>query len=639
VTTLILSLLFLVALYSIYIAARVARLGRPAGEFADAGLALPGWAVMFLLPAVVASGYGIERHLALVATYGLQAAHVGVGCALAAVAALALWNRLWLATRIAGLATPGDALGRYFDSVSLRIVMMGLALLFALPFAADILSSAGRLVEAATEGVIPRVAAIWLMAFALAVPAIVGGWRAVVLALAMQAALLAALIPFVTVLTEIVSAGPGFPLPPEGFAEGRLWDRIPGVLQNSAGIGKDVPAGGVFTALGIFSTVVALIGVVLSPAMLYLGQTAREGRAFGISAVWLLAALAGGIMVLCVPVLAWRMPGGPVALSAALFEDAPLVAAGVLLIPLVGALLAVGFFVTGGVILLTRDFVLRYLLPALSDRGRRLSVRIALGFGFFAAALMASFAPLPSAVLASVALPLSVQLLPAILGLTFLRWVTRGAVLAGMILGMIIVVFTEPPGLILFEGLFLDLPWGRWPLTIHSAVWGLAFNLLLVGLASAATAGDAGRFERARLHDAMGRHGPLRASGRAGLWAFTLVWGFLAYGPGAILGNSFFSDPVFSRVEVTLGLPSLWVWQILFWLVGVVLVWWLAFRVGLGQTMAFGLKPIRLGPEEILRTPEWLAAGLARVVARPGRRRPAGGEDREQTRRRRIRIG
>ena len=123
-------------------------------------------------------------------------------------------------------------------------------------------------------------------------------------------------------------------------------------------------------------------------------------------------------------------------------------------------------------------------------------------FGFLVA-FMASFLPLISAILASVALPLAVQLLPAVLGLAFFRWISRGAVLAGMTLGMLIVFFTEPPGLILFEGLFVDLPWGRWPLTIHSAAWGLAFNLLLVLLSSAATLRAPDSFQRSRLHDAM----------------------------------------------------------------------------------------------------------------------------------------
>lgn len=641
-TTLLPSLLVLVAILGLYVAARVARLGRPAREFLDAGQGLPGWAIMVLMPGLVLAGYGLDRHFVLVADYGLQAAHVGVGLVFVAFAALALWNRMWLAARVAGLATPGEALGRYYQSVALRVVMMGLTLLFALPVAADLLGSAGRQIEGATGGVLPRMAAIWLLAFGLAIPAIIGGWRASVLVLAMQAALIGVLLAAATVLAVILSGGGGFPSLPIGNAEGILWDRIPGVIQNSAGIGKAVPAGGIFTTTGIASTVVALVGIVLSPAALYLGQTVRAGSAFGTGSVWLTAGIGAALMVLAVPVLLSLMPDGMLVAATGLFGRAPVAAGGLLLIPLLGNILAASFFVTGGVILLSREFLHRYLLPGLSPRGQRLSVRIGLGFGFFFVALSASFAPFPSAVLASAALPLAVQMLPAILGLAFLRWISRGAVLAGLVLGMLIVVFTEPPGLILFEGLFLDVPWGRWPLTIHSAVWGLVFNLLLVALASAATARDPARFERARLHDAMLRQGGTSPGAHGLLWALALLWGFFAYGPGAILGNTFFSHPIFSRVEAALGIPSLWVWQILFWLMGVVLVWWLAYRVGLGHTRDIGTRPIRLGADEVLRTPDWLSSGLARVIARRSRRRKpgAGPVDGHEARRepRRIRI-
>lgn len=111
--------------------------------------------------------------------------------------------------------------------------------------------------------------------------------------------------------------------------------------------------------------------------------------------------------------------------------------------------------------------------------------------------------------------------------------------------------------------------------------------------------------------------------GRGLLWALVLIWGFLAYGPGAILGNFFFSDPIFaSGPAAALGIPSLWVWQILFWLLGVVLVWWLAYRLRFGRTSAVALRPIAIGPPQSLRTPDWLAAGIARVAGRERRALP-----------------
>jgi hypothetical protein len=73
---------------------------------------------------------------------------------------------------------------------------------------------------------------------------------------------------------------------------------------------------------------------------------------------------------------------------------------------------------------------------------------------------------------------------------------------------------TEPPGLILFEGLFLDLPWGRWPMTIHSAGWGLVLNLSAVLLVAIFTRKGTERLHRDRLHDEFAAQAPVDFGGR-----------------------------------------------------------------------------------------------------------------------------
>ena len=55
-------------------------------------------------------------------------------------------------------------------------------------------------------------------------------------------------------------------------------------------------------------------------------------------------------------------------------------------------------------------------------------------------------------------------------------WITRGAAISGIIIGIIIVILTETIGQQISGN---RLPWGRWPLTIHSGVWGLIFNVFI----------------------------------------------------------------------------------------------------------------------------------------------------------------
>ncbi|VDS07876.1 hypothetical protein PARHAE_01055 [Paracoccus haematequi] len=622
-TALLVAALSGLAILAVYIAALSARVSADAGSFSDAGGDLPGWAVMFATAGILLAGIDLPAHLALIGTYGLQASHIGIGLVLAAMGGLLFRGRLWLAARIAGLGSPGEALGLYYGSVALRVVVLSLVVIFALPFAAHLLSGAGGLLETATGGALPRTAAIAVLAFALFLPAVIGGWRASVLVLAVQSALLLALILFTVGFPELIRLPGGFLSVGIAVPEGMAADRIPGVFQYSAGIGKDHLPEGIFTTLGIASASLSLVGLAISPGLLWLAQSARPGREGGFGLVWLGAGLSAGILLLAAPFLAARLSAGPGPYAEILRAAEPLAGLALILLLILAGQMAAGFFATSGTLLVMRELVCRFVLPGLDAKAQRLAARIGLGFAFFALAVLAGFAPLFSALFASLALPLSLQLLPALLGLCFVPWISRGAVLAGLVFGALLVFFTEPPGLILFEALFLDLPWGRWPLTIHSAAWGLAFNLAVVLLASIFSKGGEERAHRERLHRAFAenRRGPaIGRTGATALWSLTLIWAFLAVGPGAILGNWFFTQPVFAGAEILPGLPSLMIWQLLFWLIGVMLVWWLAGRSGLGVTSDAHLRRISLTDPGLAmrgaRAPDWIAAGVARVTGR-----------------------
>ena len=622
-TTILVTIIGLLAVYAVYIAAMLARIERPPQAFLDGGNNIPGWAFAFCAAGVVLVGSGLANHLALVSRFGLQANHIGVGMIIAALTAVLVQKRFWLAARIAGLRSPGMALGCYYQSTALRIVAMGLTALFALPYAAHLLGGVGDVVEAATGGGVPRTPAIWLFAFILFLPAVIGGWRAVVLVAALQSAVVVVGLIFILGFGEGVLASGGFLSSSIPVADGILADRLPGVVQYSAGIGKEVAAGGIFTGVAVVSMALTLVGLVLSPTFLYLGMTVRPGQGFAVTQVWMIAGLVGAVLVLAAPFLAARLDHGITSLAGDLARVELLAGTAAVLVFVVAAQLAVSFFVTGGTLQLARELLFHDILPGLSPRGERFAVRITLAVAFGLVAILAAFAPVASAIFASTALPLSAQMLPAALGLAYLPWVSRSAVLAGLIVGGLLVVFTEPLGLVLFEGLFLELPWGRWPLTVHSAAWGLVFNVAVVLLVSIFTRKGAERQVRDRLHAEFRASWSVPFGGkssRTAKWSLTLIWAFFALGPGAILGNTFFSEPVFADGAAALGIPSLWVWQIFFWLIGIPLVWWLAYFTRLGITAEQGVRRVVLINDDRQRiggrTPGWIAAGLSRLTDR-----------------------
>ncbi|MFN7599571.1 MAG: hypothetical protein ACK5PT_23115, partial [Cereibacter sp.] len=323
-TFLIVAALGLLAAYALYIAALTARAGTP---LLDGGADIPGWAAMFTAAGVMVAGPGLADHLNLVSRFGLQAVHPAMGLVPGAMAGFVVHKRLWVAARIAGMTSPGEALGRYYGSVTLRVVVLTLAILFALPFSAHLLSGTGQIVATATDGAVPRAVAVWVLAFFLFLPAVIGGWRASVLVFAMQAVLLAALFGAITAFAEGTLAAPGFLTTGIPVAEGILHDRIPGVIQNSAGIGKEAAQGGIFTAVGILSSALVFVGIALSPGMLFLGQTTAPGRSKGFGAVWLTAGLGGVALLVLLPLLAARPT-----LAADLVAAEPLAAVGLILL-------------------------------------------------------------------------------------------------------------------------------------------------------------------------------------------------------------------------------------------------------------------------------------------------------------------
>ena len=74
-------------------------------------------------------------------------------------------------------------------------------------------------------------------------------------------------------------------------------------------------------------------------------------------------------------------------------------------------------------------------------------------------------------------------------------------------------------------------------------------------------------------------------------WIITLAWFFFGIGPGAVIGNWIFGDPN-TPTSWVFGIPSIWAWQILFWAIGVYMMWMLAYRMELSTPPRMAVQPI-----------------------------------------------
>ncbi len=62
-------------------------------------------------------------------------------------------------------------------------------------------------------------------------------------------------------------------------------------------------------------------------------------------------------------------------------------------------------------------------------------------------------------------------------------------------------------------------------------------------------------------------------------WIVTITWVFFAIGPGIVIGNYIFGAPEAGYEGWDFNMPSLWAWVILWWGLGVVLMWFLAYKM------------------------------------------------------------
>ena len=65
-------------------------------------------------------------------------------------------------------------------------------------------------------------------------------------------------------------------------------------------------------------------------------------------------------------------------------------------------------------------------------------------------------------------------------------------------------------------------------------------------------------------------------------WSVVLAWMFLAAGPGLIFGNTAFAN---------IGMPSIWAWSGLFWLLGVAMIWFLSYAMDMASPLHREIEP------------------------------------------------
>ena len=230
--------------------------------------------------------------------------------------------------------------------------------------------------------------------------------------------------------------------------------------------------------------------------------------------------------------------------------------------------------------MLTRDLYKRYLNPTASHETQKFFGRAGVAFIVVSALVVATFSSDALVLLGGLAVAFGFQMWVSLAGICWFPWLTRQGVTWGLAAGLLGVIFTESFGLQILGLLGIEA-WGRWPWTIHSAGWGMIFNLGIALLVSAATQDTEARAHRMKFHAFLNEHAGLSDDKKKLVplaWIITIAWMIFGIGPGAVIGNDIFGAPN-DPASWVFGIPSVWAWQIIFWVLGVIMMWFLAYRM------------------------------------------------------------
>ena len=118
------------------------------------------------------------------------------------------------------------------------------------------------------------------------------------------------------------------------------------------------------------------------------------------------------------------------------------------------------------------------------------------------------------------------------------------------------------------------------------------------------TQNAADREHRMTFHNFLREHASLPQA-KKGLvpvaWIITLTWFFFGIGPGAVIGNTIFGNPN-DYNSWTFGMPSIWAWQLLFWALGVFMMWFLAYKMEMSTLPVKEVEPLieDIGDKELV---------------------------------------
>ncbi len=622
--------------YCIYWGVRGAMTAKTASDYFIAGRGISIWVFVLAATATSFSGWTFMGHPGLIYRDGFQYAYASFYAITIPFTGVMFLKRQWMLGKRFGFVTPGEMFSEYFRGDAIRLLVVVVALCFSVPYLGLQLRASGFLFNVLTDGLFSVDVGMWMLSAVVFLYVASGGLRAVAYVDTLQCILLAFGIIAIGIIA--LSYIGGWDKLNEGIAALAEIDQkrtpdgyshyiaVPGVIQFVAAGPKAV--GGAWTGVMILTYMFALMGIHSSPAFSMWAFSNKNPEPFAPQQVW---ASAFGIGFILFTFTAIQGMGGHfLGADLAFAEKFPeltnnVMGAGLqgkdlmespgkqgMLVPqlihlmgdsapwLVG-LLAVcalaamqstgaAYMSTAGG-MLTRDILKHFIMPNASHAVQKFWGRVGVGVIVIAALIVATTSKDALVLLGGLAVAFGFQMWPALMAVCYFPWLTRQGISVGLFLGIIAVMCTETIG----QSWFGITAWGRWPLTMHSAFWGILFNLGAAVLISAVTQNEDDMKHKMKFHKFLEDHAGLSPEKKKLIptaWIITLVWFFFGIGPGCVIGNTIFGDPNGGVAAWTFGIPSIWAWQILWWILGVFMMWFLAYKMEMSTVPSKEVKAL-----------------------------------------------
>ena len=587
-------------------------------DFFIYGRQLPGWVFIIVATGTIFSGWIFFVHPSLIFMNGMPYSMTSL-CAIGIpLLGIVFLKRQWMLSKKYGFVTPSEMMGVYFKSEFIRILIVIITLGFAIPFIAMQLSLGGILISILSDDIIGAGLASFLIGGVIIFYLSISGIKSVIYIDTIQ---------FLFVIFGVVSIGfitldlvGGWDLLNESLSrisniKKNLFNlkesyssylAIPGTIKLTEILDKKMFYSGIWTSSMILTFVFALTGIQMSPNFLMLVFSSKEVKPFAAQQVWFSAFLIGLIFIFFTIIVGVgsnllganniiNESGNNISkiLPSVIFpnemeslvphlintigEYSPLFF-GILAICAIASVQSTSYFYLSSSAIVTRDIVKRFFLKNMNNEKQIFSSRILLGL-FFIISLALSIQSLETILSIGIfSLSIACQMFVPLIAICYFPWLTKQGVGLGIVVGIIAVLSTDIVGQTLF-GDFIK--WNKWPLTIHSSVWGVLFNLIASISISFVTQDAKETNHRQKFHDFIDdykSHSIMRRSLKPSAWIVAVTWIFFALGPGSIIGNNIFGKP--GDIESwSFGIPSIWVWEIISWILGIILIWFLAVKM------------------------------------------------------------